>query len=898
MPIIDAFNTGAVEIKQTWLPDLLINYKHKRVARFDRCTTCHLGIDKTQPGTADVPGFAHEQLISAAMQTPSEAPQATVAITLRQMDKDQDGLISREEATDDLRENFGQFDRSEDGSIDRDELTEGYIEQHYGLLLADRGMLADDDVTVAGVRPESPAAKAGLLAGDVLYRISDVEITDKQLAHRYLLDSVRWGEPISITLRRGLPHPYSTHPRLDLFVGSLSPHNINDFGCTICHDGQGSATSFKWSSHTPNTPFEEGEWKSEHDWFNNHFWEYPMKPSRFVESNCIKCHHEVTELEPSQKYREPPAPKVVRGFNLVREFGCFGCHEINGFDGPHRRVGPDLRAEPNYFAAAAQLLTVPGLNEQEKELAQRVIAHPEDGESRHRLAELIQADASAGEGDSSQRRFGEAAYKLAGMVGADTDTPGRYRKVGPSLRHVRSKVDFDFLYNWVQEPKDFRPATRMPQFFGLNDHLLSAHQPTARGEAEHETGSPDGGGETANNGNHKGLHEAERFEPVEIHGIVSYLLAKSQPFEYLGRPEGVIEAPSAERGEWLFETRGCLACHKHEKFPQAREDQGPDLSRLGSKLRTPDGQSWLYSWLRDPSRYHARTKMPNVFLEPIRETVKEGDNARQIVTDPAADIAAFLLASQGWEAKQPPRVDETAVDELAHQYLTGSGTTRVQATRYLKEGISSSLASELAGDEVELVVGEGEPITIEHKLLYVGRRAIAKYGCSGCHDIPGFEDAKPIGTGLADWGRKDLSQLAFEQISHYIEETEAGAEHDIYAAVKDMDPDKGYFIEQLLAHQREGFIWQKLRAPRSYDFKKTENKTYNERLRMPKFPITPEDIEAVATFVLGLVAEPPAARYIYEGDARQQAIVQGRQVIDMYNCAGCHTLDMETWEFD
>ena len=41
--------------------------------------------------------------------------------------------------------------------------------------------------------------------------------------------------------------------------------------------------------------------------------------------------------------------------------------------------------------------------------------------------------------------------------------------------------------------------------------------------------------------------------------------------------------------------------------------------------------------------------------------------------------------------------------------------------------------------------------------------------------------------------------------------------------------------EKLFGHEREGFIWQKLRAPRSYDYKKTENKGYNERLRMPKF---------------------------------------------------------------
>ena len=47
----------------------------------------------------------------------------------------------------------------------------------------------------------------------------------------------------------------------------------------------------------------------------------------------------------------------------------------------------------------------------------------------------------------------------------------------------------------------------------------------------------------------------------------------------------------------------------------------------------------------------------------------------------------------------------------------------------------------------------------------------------------------------------------------------------------------------------------------------TENKDYIERLRMPKFNLTDKQREAVITFVLGLVAEPPAAQYVYKADA-------------------------------
>ena len=85
----------------------------------------------------------------------------------------------------------------------------------------------------------------------------------------------------------------------------------------------------------------------------------------------------------------------------------------------------------------------------------------------------------------------------------------------------------------------------------------------------------------------------------------------------------------------------------------------------------------------------------------------------------------------------------------------------------------------------------------------------------------------------------------------------------------DLDPSTGYFMQKLFGHEREGFVWQKLRRPRSYDYKKTENKGYNERLRMPQFNINADEREQVITFVLGLVAEPPAPQYVYKPTPRR-----------------------------
>ena len=69
-----------------------------------------------------------------------------------------------------------------------------------------------------------------------------------------------------------------------------------------------------------------------------------MFPERLREAACLKCHHDVIELGVNATYGAT-APKAVEGWNLIRQYGCFGCHEINGFDGK-RRIGPDLRLEP------------------------------------------------------------------------------------------------------------------------------------------------------------------------------------------------------------------------------------------------------------------------------------------------------------------------------------------------------------------------------------------------------------------------------------------------------------------------------------------------------------------------------------------------------------------------
>ncbi|MCG8584486.1 MAG: hypothetical protein MI757_07235, partial [Pirellulales bacterium] len=954
LPIISAFN-APLKINQIWLPELTLYNNFKHVARFDRCTTCHMFMNKSKPGAPTEPGFPQEEILTLALNTPSSAPTESEDRTLRKM---------------------------------------------YGMDLANEGLFNPNDATIRMVWTQvldaeneivtSLAAQSGLQMADVIVRINGqqvrpsqkggLSVTSAEVARDLLLNPTEWGKPIELTIRRGFPQPFQTHPRLDLYMADSSPHPMQKFGCTICHEGQGSATEFKWASHTPNSLNQMSGFKKQ-GWFDNHHWIFPMFPERFTEASCLKCHHTVTELEPSERFPDPPAPKLVKGYNLIREYGCFGCHEINGYDGPDKRIGPDMRLEPNYFAAAAQLLQDPGLTSAERAAAERLVTHPGDNETRRKLYDWLLTDylsvaralhtehASRGDvlsedqvklveaviddpedraarqtlakeiqdgklaiaGDTNgarprPARLADGWQALAALL-KDSDTPGDMRKVGPSLRHVARKVDNDYLYAWIKKPSDLRPDTRMPQFFGLHDHLAK--------DPEHE--------------DHVAYSTAQKFEPLEIRSMTHYLMKASQEFEYLKPEESITEAPSAERGKALFESRGCLACHKQtEDFPEPDAIQGPNLTLVGAKFanrpgeKTVDwgkakdwgeGKRWLYTWLRKPSHYNPRTRMPDVILEPIKSK-KQGEDGTadsSTVTDPAADIVEYLAVKRKGDPEpgKMPEVDLAALDELLTEHL-GKSFTQTQVADYLQKGIHDRDRSNVKVDEIELLSdgSESDAELLDKKLMYLGRRSIGKYGCSGCHDIPGFEDAKPIGAALADWGRKDPSKLAFEHISKYIAKkhdkharAEADAkhgsgddghahdgddhDHDSHSMSAASDEPENlrrerrdYLEHMLLSHHRMGFLWQKITEPRSYDYKMAKNKPYNDRLRMPKFPFKDDEIEAIMTFVLGLVAEPPRAQYVFQPDRDTKAIIEGRKVLATFNCAGCHQMQRPKWNIE
>jgi mono/diheme cytochrome c family protein len=89
-------------------------------------------------------------------------------------------------------------------------------------------------------------------------------------------------------------------------------HNVEKFGCVVCHGGQGLATEVK-AAH--------GE--VEH-------WEKPLLKGTMLQASCVQCHDNHGELLVKG---EVYTSEIVRAKKLVQEAGCIGCHQVGGEGG-------------------------------------------------------------------------------------------------------------------------------------------------------------------------------------------------------------------------------------------------------------------------------------------------------------------------------------------------------------------------------------------------------------------------------------------------------------------------------------------------------------------------------------------------------------------------------------
>ncbi|MBI3252122.1 MAG: c-type cytochrome [Candidatus Omnitrophica bacterium] len=490
---------------------------------------------------------------------------------------------------------------------------------------------------------------------------------------------------------------------------------------------------------------------------------------------CTTCHLAIDQKgfeDAPQPFRTHPKMDLYLGAaspHPVEKFGCTVCHSGNG----HSVSFITASHTPHDEAQAKEWVKKYHWREIEKWDAKMLpIQHVQAACAKcHRsVVEVPQAD-KLNRGRRLAARYGcFNCHKISGFE-------DRW-KAGPDLRRVGSKVDREWVIRWLQNPRDFRSSTRMPQIFHLSN-----------------TQSPD---------------EKNR-DDAAIEAIAVYLMKNSETVE-LSVPPAI---GNAEKGETFVKQLGCLGCHSLPGIKGG--DAAAELSGLGSKVKP----EWLYAWLKNPRHYSPNTRMPNLRLSD----------------EEAADITAYLLSNcnDPFEKSAAPKARPEAVDQMLLDSM--QGTMR-------------------HADAQKMLAG----MTDEEKLEALGKKSIAHQGCFACHAIKGFEDQKPIGAELSNESRKDIHQFDFG------------------------------FVD--IEHSRRAFIAQKLRDPRGYD--KGKVKAYYEKLRMPQFHLSDEEIESLTTFVLSLTDESMPLEMQKRPDLREAGVEKGRLLVSKLNCNACHALDGKT----
>jgi cytochrome c551/c552 len=329
-----------------------------------------------------------------------------------------------------------------------------------------------------------------------------------------------------------------------------------------------------------------------------------------------------------------------------------------------------------------------------------------------------------------------------------------------------------------------------------------------------------------------------RLEAEEVQAIAAFVWQSGVGGSALQKhPAG-----NAVRGKELFETRGCLACHSiGEGDKLLGGDFAANLSRVGEKAN----YDYLVRWVHNPRE---RT-LPYCPYE--KRDLTEADYKKHGLP--------FVFD-----------LEHSTCPNDGHQLQVQQATVMPSLRLTWEEArdIASYLIAQKRADASYPAADFMENASLKER----GRTLVRHYGCAGCHEIAGFEEEGRIGTEMTTEGSKPIERLDFALLTH-------PAERGI---LPDGSPSpRGKWYDQ------KGFFEAKLADPAIFDQGKLKpNPT--DRLRMPKPNITPADVTALTTFLLGSVDPSFPASMKYNPTGQAADIREGWWIVTKYNCIGCH----------
>ena len=356
--------------------------------------------------------------------------------------------------------------------------------------------------------------------------------------------------------------PFRPHPPM--------PHSLTEFGCVVCHHGQGAATTVQEAHYSTKA------------------WEQPILPARYLESSCGQCHMDVLE----------GTPRLNEGRRLLARYGCAHCHAITQPDGTLvvpvdeppslEHVAEKTTREwifawvknPQAYASSATMPNYRFSDQEAADVASFLVAQSTASENSRKELKSVAAVSGDGAVPAGTSLYGtlfcsscHAIQNAAGnLVGGD---------LAPELTRVGSKVNPDWLRHWLQAPQGYDPKTRMARY---------------------------------------------RYDEKQVALLSSFLMSKKDDDflsnVHLAEPD----AQSIARGKKLVADYGCTACHRVNGV-NPPESFAPDLSRIGSKPLFQVGfirgmpetlPDYIAGKIHDPRAFGPALKMPTFSLTDVQ----------------------------------------------------------------------------------------------------------------------------------------------------------------------------------------------------------------------------------------------------------------------------------------
>ncbi|MBI3695956.1 MAG: c-type cytochrome [Acidobacteria bacterium] len=235
--------------------------------------------------------------------------------------------------------------------------------------------------------------------------------------------------------------------------------------------------------------------------------------------------------------------------------------------------------------------------------------------------------------------------------------------------------------------------------------------------------------------------------------------------------------PYLSDGRKLFLDTGCVGCHDVTSL-RGLPKLGPDLRHVGSKVNA----SWLRAWLKRPKDYQPKTRMPNFQLSD-REIVVLTSHLLSLRAPepPPALTAPASLATEGGKLFRQSRcvschtLKGRGGKTAGELECFGSKAEAAWVAEYLRDPrrhfpasrmpryrFGAPQARALAAYLTTELRCQAEPAPPPEPVSPAeAQRIIRRYGCNGCHEIPGFEKAGPVGAELDGFADKPAERLDF-----------------------------------------------------------------------------------------------------------------------------------------